>query len=235
MKSIHILLFIIFTFSACKKDNNDIDDHVVTDVDGNIYGTVRIGTQVWMTENLKVTKYRNGDLIDTLSSSVCAEDSPKYQWACNNEEDNVGEYGRVYTWYVILDSRGLCPSGWHVPSDNEWKTLEMELGMSQYEADDIGFRGEDEGSQLAGYPSLWEDGLLESSPAFDESGFKSLPGGHHHCVGSYYGFGENAAWWTADETSVSDAWYRYMHYNFNGVFRNSIDKNYGYSVRCVKN
>ncbi|MBN2482284.1 MAG: hypothetical protein JXB19_11115, partial [Bacteroidales bacterium] len=88
MKSIHIFLIIVFTFFTCEKENNDNDNNVVNDIDGNTYPTIKIGSQVWMAANLKVTKYSNGELIGTEISSICAEDSPGYQWACNGEEDN---------------------------------------------------------------------------------------------------------------------------------------------------
>ena len=120
--------------NSCKKDNptqSVIKLSAVTDVDGNIYGKVIIGTQIWLTENLKTTKYRNGDLIGTTTPAelnIYDEVTPKYQWAYNGNEDKVATYGRLYTWYVITDTRNICPTGWHVPSDAEWLTLENYLG-----------------------------------------------------------------------------------------------------------
>ncbi len=98
----------------------------MTDIDGNVYNTVTIGTQVWMAENLKTTRYRNGDIIGTTipaTLDVYHETNPKYQWAPNGDENNVALYGRLYTWYATIDSRGICPIGWHVSTDADWVTL----------------------------------------------------------------------------------------------------------------
>ena len=98
----------------------------VKDIDGNIYRTITIGTQVWMAENLKTTRYRNGDLIGTTTPATLViegESAPKYQWAYDGNESNVATYGRLYTWYVATDSRNVCPIGWHVPTDAEWTVL----------------------------------------------------------------------------------------------------------------
>ena len=103
----------------------------VPDIDGNVYNTVTIGTQVWMAENLKTTKYRNGDLIGTTTPAtldISGESYTKYQWAYDGNESNVATYGRLYTWYAVTDTRNVCPTGWHVPTDAEWTTLTTFLG-----------------------------------------------------------------------------------------------------------
>lgn len=92
---------------------------------------MQIGTQVWMVENLKTTKYNNGDFIGTTSPTTLnieAESSPKYQWAYDSNENNVSTYGRLYTWFATTDSRNICPTGWHIPTDAEWTTLVNFLG-----------------------------------------------------------------------------------------------------------
>lgn len=88
--------------------------NTITDIDGNIYNTVTIGTQVWIKENLKVTRYRNGETIPTTTADISGETTPKYQWAYNGNQSNVSVYGRLYTWYAVTDSRGVCPTGWHL-------------------------------------------------------------------------------------------------------------------------
>ncbi|MFZ3064200.1 MAG: fibrobacter succinogenes major paralogous domain-containing protein, partial [Nitrospirota bacterium] len=100
----------------------------VTDIDGNVYNTVTIGAQVWMKENLKATKYRNSEDIPTTIADISGETSPKYQWAYGGNINNAAVYGRLYTWYAATDSRGLCPTGWHVPTNAEWTTLTDYLG-----------------------------------------------------------------------------------------------------------
>src|SRR5688500_14669040 len=124
--------------SSCKKDNET--PATVTDIEGNVYHTVTIGTQVWMAENLKTTKYRNGDLIGTTipaTLDISSESAPKYQWAYNGEESIVATYGRLYTWYAVTDSRNVCPTGWHVPSDAEWTTLTTYLGGESVAGDKL--------------------------------------------------------------------------------------------------
>jgi uncharacterized protein (TIGR02145 family) len=98
----------------------------IADGDGNIYTTVTIGSQTWIRENLKTTKYPNGDLIGTTTPAtldISSETSPKYQWAYEGDDINVLIYGRLYTWYAATDSRKICPVGWHIPNDTEWTIL----------------------------------------------------------------------------------------------------------------
>lgn len=161
----------------------------VTDYDGNVYQTVHIGDQIWMKENLKVTHYSDGTSIplveDALEWDALANDSKAYCWNDNNTSNGV-IYGALYSGAAAINGstgsdskpsrlQGVCPSGWHLPSDDEWKQLEMELGMSQAEVEDTGFRGTDEGGKLK------ETGTMHwFSPnlgATNESGFTALPGG----------------------------------------------------------
>jgi uncharacterized protein (TIGR02145 family) len=105
--------------------------YIVDDVDGNTNNTVGIGTQCWLGKNLKTTRYRNGDLIGTTTPAtldISAETSPKYQWAYGGDEANVAVRGRLYTWFAVMDSRNICPTGWHVPIDGEWTILVDYLG-----------------------------------------------------------------------------------------------------------
>ena len=99
--------------------------NTVTDIDGNVYHTITIGNQTWMAENLKTTKYRNGDAIGTTTASkdTSTKSTPKYQWAYGGNEANVAKYGRLYTWYAATDTRNIAPAGWHVPTDAEWSIL----------------------------------------------------------------------------------------------------------------
>jgi len=193
----------------------------VTDIDGNVYNTVTIGTQVWMKENLKVTKYRNGTAIGTTTGDISGETSPKYQWAYDGNESNVSTYGRLYTWYAATDSRGLCPTGWHVPTDSEWTTLTDYLG----------------GGSVAG-GKMKEAGTTHwSSPntsADNSSGFTALPGGSRNYGGTFYSIGFGGSWWSATEYDTANAWDRFLYYYGSYANRNYFGKNYGFSVRCVR-
>ncbi len=208
----------------------------VTDIDGNVYHTVTIGTQTWMVENLKTTRYRNGDLIGTTNPAtldIRNENSPKYQWIFENNQSDLAVYGRLYTWYAVTDSRNIAPNGWHVPTDDEWTTL-------------INFLG---GDSLAG-GKLKEAGITHwKSPntgATNESGFTALPGGCRPENGVFDGggvyLGDNhhyGGWWSSSEKNSSVAWNRYLSYNDAAIqpFDNTYGydgKKWGFSVRCIK-
>ena len=189
----------------------------------------------WSTRNLDVTTYRNGDPIPQVTDATAWSNLTTGAWCYyNNDQSNDATYGKLYNWYAVNDPRGLAPTGWHIPTDAEWKTLEMELGMSQAEADGTGLRGTDEGSQLAGNAGLWQDGNLESNANFGTSGFSGLPGGYRNDDGSFNNIGSNANWWSSSEYSTSDAWYRYLSYSSSDVGRFVNYKRDGFSVRCVR-
>jgi len=128
--------------------------------------------------------------------------------------------------------QGICPSGWHVPSDAEWKQMEMFLGMSQPEADAFDFRGTNEGGKLKETCSdLW---ISPNSGATDSSGFTALPGGKRHGDGAFGGLGSNGTWWSATEGDASNAWIRNLSYYNAQVFRYGLGKSNGYSIRCTR-
>lgn len=131
--------------------------------------------------------------------------------------------------------QGVCPSGWHLPSDAEWKQLEMYLGMSQDDAGDYGNRGTNEGSKLAGNSILWNDGAIENEAAFGTSGFTALPGGSRGCDGSFYCLGTNANFWSSSyESDYSHALFRGLKYDYSEVRRLRNFNESGCSVRCIK-
>jgi len=211
-------------------------DGPVTDIDGNVYEVVTIGSQVWMAENLKVTHYRDGTAISHLASDGdwTTTSSGAYCFYDNNSS-NGDTYGALYNWYAVSDSRNIAPEGWHVPSDDEWKELEMALGMSQSEADVNGWRGTNEGSKLAGNAALWIDGALENDPEFGTSGFTALPGGWRvYYLGSYNNMGDYAYFWSATENNSTTAWYRTLHWSTLDVLRYLDYKRDGFSIRCLR-
>lgn len=223
-----IILFLTIFYLACNDNptlNNDSEDDSIK--------TVQIGEQVWMAENLKVTHYRNGEpipnvpdndeWINLLSGAYCNYD---------NDAGNVATYGRLYNWYALNDSRGLAPEGWHVPSDEEWKQLEMFLGMSQEEADKTGYRGTDENEKLKETGTThW----LDPNDGTNESGFTALPGGNRHSNGAYMAKGGGAVFWTATEDNDTMAFYRTLWLGHSGIRRGSFYKIAGNSIRCIRN
>jgi uncharacterized protein (TIGR02145 family) len=233
------IMFILLMFSySCKNDNDDgVEPPVaetVIDIDGNVYQTVTIGTQVWMKENLAVVHYRNGDpvlnILDGDAWSIA--DTGAY---CNiyNDTSKVKTYGRLYNWYAVNDSRLLSPAGWHIPSDNEWKQLEMFLGMTQQQADSVGtFRGTSEGGKLkVTGTKYW---ISPNFGATNSSGFSALPAGYR----TFEFIFENmyASWWTATKATPEEAIFRGVSYDESKIVRSYYiqDERLGLSVRCVK-
>ena len=205
----------------------------LTDIDGNVYKTIKIGNQWWMAENLKVTRYRNGEPLPNITDNT--------EWGItttgaycsyDNDNTNIIIYGFLYNWYVIDDNRNIAPAGWHVPSDEEWKQLEMNLGMSRTAADSTGIRGTDEGSKLKA-----TSGWNANGGGTNISGFSALPGGYRgYFDGSFGGKGDNGVWWSS--TDAGDAsWHRSLYYNKSSIGRGgNLDykRNDGFSIRCVK-
>jgi uncharacterized protein (TIGR02145 family) len=212
---------------------------------GYDYATVLIGDQCWFAENLRSENYENGDAIpsnlsdseweNTSSGAVavygedvgCANYSPDID-ACDPAQ-SLNEYGRIYNWYAVDDARGLCPSGWHVPTDGEWMTLEMALGMSESDANDTGFRGTDQGTQMK-----TDYGWSGIGNGTNSSGFSGLPSGYRSDGGYFTNAGNGAPWWSSSPNG-SDAWNRYLDYwEYEYVGRYASSPQYGFSVRCVR-
>jgi uncharacterized protein (TIGR02145 family) len=210
----------------------------VTDVDGNVYNTITIGTQTWMAENLKTTKYLNGDLIGTTTPAtldISGELTPKYQWAYAGDEGNVAIYGRLYTWFAITDSRSVCPLGWHVPIDAEWTTLTDYLTNNGY-----GYQGSgtDIAKSIAATSGWTMDpaagNIGNDQASNNSSGFTALPSGLRDNTTPGYDKG-NAAWlWSSTERSTVDAYSRFFAYIYGDVFQEGDNKQTGHAVRCLK-
>jgi uncharacterized protein (TIGR02145 family) len=191
---------------------------LVSDVDGNTYTTVTIGSQVWMAENLKTTRYNDNTAIPmvTVNNTWFLMTTPGYCWYNNN----VATYGALYNWYTVSTGK-LCPTGWHVPSDAEWTTLTTYLG----------------GESVAG-GKLKETGTSHwSSPntgATNSSGFTALPGGYRDFTGAFYYIGTIGFWWSSTENGTNYAWFRAMGYSYSYVYRDYYYPQNGLSVRCLR-
>ncbi|MFZ4706867.1 MAG: FISUMP domain-containing protein [Bacteroidales bacterium] len=214
------------TYSSQTKLKVITNPGVVTDIDGNIYQTVTIGTQTWMKENLKTTKYRNGTNIEYPGSNTTTwqnNTTGAYAWY-DNDISWKNTYGTLYNWHAVNNTNGLCPTGWHVPSDTEWSTLTTYLG----------------GASIAG-GKLKETGTTHwyspNEGATNESGFTALPGGGRFYFGNgvFNGIGSVGHWWSSTEYSANSAWNRFITSNLSRVSReNFYGKGSGFSVRCVK-
>ena len=232
------LLCLACSDKSTEPDDDDGNNHTsltdtVTDIDGNIYKIVTIGDQVWMAENLKVTHFRNGDPIPIITDTT--------EWAnlsnaacCSyaNNDSLMEIYGLLYNWYAVADIRNMAPTGWHVPTDEDWKQLELLLGMDTVEVNWSGKRGTDQGGQLKETGlSHWKD---YNVGATNSTGFIALPGGYRFFYGTFNNIGNLGTWWTATESDLPDAWSRILSNSYSGIFRADYPKNYGFSVRCIK-
>lgn len=208
-------------------------DTIIDDRDGKTYATELFGSQCWMTENLNVGTMITG--APDMSNNFVLE-----KYCYNDNLSNCIIYGGLYQWDEMMQyqppsevNKGVCPTNWHLPTDDEWKTLEMHLGMSQAEADMNFARGTDQGSQLAGNEPLWTNGNLDQNAAFGSSGFAALPGGYRFPGGSFDDQSLIARFGSSSELN-STAWSRYLYSNSPKVVRPAESKSYGISVRCVQ-
>jgi len=194
----------------------------VSDVDGNNYNTVQIGAQCWTQSNLKVSKYRNGDNIPTgLSNSAWENTTAGAYAAYDNNPGNDGLYGNLYNHYAVMNKKGLCPMGWHVPTDGEWTNLETFLG---------GSGGALKSTATQPTPGGWNS---PNTGATNSSGFSAEPGGYRSYSGGFYFVGFSGYWWSSS-LSGPNAWRRGLNYNHGIVNRNANDHLYGFSVRCLR-
>jgi uncharacterized protein (TIGR02145 family) len=209
------------------------EPNTVLDIDRNIYRTVQIGDQVWMAENLKVTHYRNGDLIPARTSPSTWSSISEGAFCNYNNDDqqyNNSTYGLLYNWYAINDARQIAPEGWHVATEEDWQDLESFLGMTQNEVEgEERWRGSNEGFRLKSITG-WESG----GNGTDEVGFTGLPGGVREQDGLYSALGFYAHLWSSSESSEGTAWHREFHYQEPRIWRDDYSKNRGMSVRCVR-
>ncbi len=189
-----------------------------------------------MAENLQVTHYRNGDPILLITSNGDWPYATGGQYCYyDNDQANSSNHGALYNGYVVSDSRNIAPEGWHVPSDEEWKQLEMFLGMSQDEANATDWRGTNEGSKLAGNSDLWVSGDLVNNDEFGSSAFAAAPAGYRDWgTGSYALMNSVIHFWTSTEYASNLAWTRTLWYAHSEVERNYDYKLSGYSIRCIK-
>jgi uncharacterized protein (TIGR02145 family) len=203
----------------------------VSDVDGNTYATVKIGNQWWMSENLKTTKYNDNSLIPNVTDDDVWKTltTDAYCWYFNDQATYKNTCGAIYNWFAINTGK-LCPAGWHVSTDNDWKTLEMYLGMTQEQADGTHWRGTDQGTQMK-----TTTGWTNEGNGTNVSGFSAYPGGYRfYDDGHFYDQGTTGSWLTATEhTTGTTVIYRNLNSGYTGVFRQDAPKFAGKAVRCV--
>ena len=202
-----------------------------TDIEGNVYHTVTIGTQIWMVENLKTTKYRDGSTIPNVTGAT--------QWSnlktgayCNynNDATNSNKYGKLYTWYAVNDSRNIAPTGWHVPTDSEWATL------TNYVAANLGASGNSAKALAsnAEWASSTNNGAIgDDLTENNSSGFTALPGGGRTHGGAFYDIGKSGFWWISTDLDIDATWNRFLRYSGDEISVYYF-KSCGFSVRCLR-
>ena len=198
----------------------------VFDLDNNSYSTVQIGTQCWTKSNLKVRKYSNGDNIATGLSNTAWFITTSGAYAIyNNDPWNDSLYGKLYNHYAVRDSRGLCPTGWHVPTDVEWTILETSLGGSVIAG------GALRSTAIQPTPGGW---LYPDTGATNSSGFTALPGGLVYYNGGFGDMSFSGYWWSFTISSGSNAYYRCLGCSISSILRLNYFRSSGFSVRCLK-
>jgi len=236
----HIKVKAIFENEKIAEDSVSIKltntGNTLTDYEGNTYKTVIIGNQEWMCENLKVTSLNDGTPItlETKNENWSKLNTAAYCWYDNNTK-NADTYGALYNWHAVITEK-LCPIGWHIPTDSEWKELEIFLGMTTLEADNHGQRGTNEGSILASNSELWIEGNLINDKEFGISGFNAFPGGKRGATAFNY-LEEGGFFWSSTleiDTQGELAWFRMLFYNTVKIDRQRSVKESGFSVRCIK-
>jgi clan AA aspartic protease (TIGR02281 family) len=212
---------IIGSSEGLANSNKILPNNTVTDIDGIDYPTVKIGKQIWTARNLNVATFRNGDAIHH------AQDDDEWRTLNNigkpawcyflNDESNGVKYGKLYNWYAVSDGRGLCPTGWHVPTDEEWTTLTDFLG----------------GRTLAGIKMKDNSGWKYSN-GVNSHGFTGMPGGCRWIDGHFFNIERGAYWWSSSEGYSAQALYIYLNCTYDGVFCYENNNENGFSVRCIK-
>lgn len=250
MKKVSLILSVVFVaaimMTSCKKEGCTNPDAVnydanakkndgsctfqappssagtVTDQDGNEYATIQIGTQVWMAENLRTTKYCNGDPIPNVTDNTQWSNLTTGAWSHNNNDSQYeNPYGKLYNWYAVDDSRNICPCEYHVPTDAEWTILTDYLGGESVA-----------GGKMKSYGTQYW--LSPNTDATNESGFSGLPGGGRFTNGTFFTIGTNGYWWSSTEYDPTSAWSHILLYNSGNRFRTNYYKENGVSVRCLR-
>jgi uncharacterized protein (TIGR02145 family) len=222
------IVAISLIFANCERDPLLVSQDI-KDGSGNTYNSITIGNQTWLTENLKTTRYNDGEVISyiTLDKDWANLTSPACCWYFNIV-DNSTDKGLLYNWYCV-ETMKLCPVGYHVPSDKEWQTLELALGMNSVDINLLTWRSLANGVSLKS-ETMW------SKPGIDNVGFTALPAGYrYYSNGHFEGLGQQTDWWCADEHSSIEAYRRSLFYSMEAIYRGPCPKNNGLSIRCIKN
>lgn len=226
MNKIACVLIALFVLQSCSKsEEKELEISNLSDVDGNQYTAVKIGSQTWMQQNLNVSHYRNGDQIPNVQDPVQWSNLTTGAWCYyENQTSNGPVYGKLYNWYALYDPRGFTPEGWHIPTKNEVDILRSFL-------DD----GENAGLKMKSNTSDW---LSPTTGSDNSSGFTGLPAGYRGNSGDFYSSkGSIAIFWgqTPDFKTAQTKYTYSLVSNFTNLYSSDIIPEMGYSIRCIKN
>ncbi len=217
-----LIVQVMNSFSGENESYTSSTTGKLTDVDENTYNIVKIGSQWWMAENLRTTKYDSGNNIENITDNTNWQTTSEGAWSYYDNDSQYNEpYGKLYNWYAVDDQRNICPTGWRAATDEDWTILTDYLGGSEV----AGGKLKDKGTTYWNSPN---------SDATNEVGFTALPGGFRLSSGSFRSMGDFGRWWTSTQSSNDNAFHRHMAYDHAEVYDGSSGKNMGYSVRCVK-
>lgn len=218
-----------------------ITAQTVTDIDGNVYKTVVIGNQTWMAENLQTLRFNNGDYIQTTlpaDQDITEEIDPVYQWTYGGNDIFLDTFGRLYTWYAAVDERGLCPTGWHLPSNEEVVAMVLYLGNQGHSCTGSGYHIAKTLASKFHWTADTNNCTVGNNPELNNlTGFTAVPAGARNSQYSYFtNFGNVQYWWTSDEMSsdATRAIGRWVIYRGTYVDQTNWVKISGLSVRCIK-
>jgi uncharacterized protein (TIGR02145 family) len=219
------LLAMAATFSSCDRDDPEppvvvTDPVTVTDIDGNVYKVIRIGTQLWTVENLRTTRYNDGAVITTGMTNTDWGNATSGACAIYGDDNaNNATYGKLYNWHAVHTGK-LAPTGWHIPTRAEWDVLVEYLGGSSVA-----------GGKMKSTSPLWTP---PNTGADNSSGFTALPSGWKGSSGNYSLLGESAYWWASSERNAGQGDYLRVDDDLAGSAINGATKTFGYAVRCVR-
>jgi uncharacterized protein (TIGR02145 family) len=220
MKNVFLSIVVLLIIGCSKGEDTPETPPTITDIDGNVYNAVVIGSQTWMKTNLNVSKYQNGTPIPQVTDPAKWATLTTGAWCYyDNDPSNGAIYGKLYNWYAVHDSRGLSPTGYQIPTDEQWTTLTSFIGLAAG------------GKMKETDTSNWTS---PNSEATNSTGFTGLPGGICISNGDFHFIGDYGYWWSATIIDATTAWNRSLGYNSVTACRSYDDKNYGFAVRCIK-
>jgi uncharacterized protein (TIGR02145 family) len=218
LKFLFLILPGLFLIISCGSNPKINKKGTVSDNDGNTYSTITLGNQVWMTENLKTTKYNDGTAIANVTDDAAWKElkTGAFCWFKNDSTGNKAIYGAYYNWYAV-NTGNLCPTGWHVPADKEWRILTDYLG----------------GEIVAGIEMKSANKWANNGNGTNSSGFTGIPCGYRSSKGSFSSQGISGYWWSSSASAVN-AWYCVLFSKDGTAYKYYGTKESGFSVRCIK-